>query len=1004
MHEKACSLAFDVGGVLATWIALVALENVVVAFLFDEQFVGSWETAHARHYAAPIAFALLLPVAVLAVAVARLMAARRTRLLGTTSALLGAWLAVGVSGGRHMESLFLRAPFVAVVSAISAGLAVVATRAARSWVRTPVRLAAVGAVTASLAWAADATVLPRLYPAFHAALLVLALAGWSSLSLILRPVRAARAVAVLGLLIAAFSALWAPHAARALAFDDNLRRVLLEHAPLLGRAVLAASYLAPPLPLDDEESRGDNRATEASARPTPAARTLDWTGHDIVLITVDALRADHVSSYGYKRATTPNIDRLAGLGTRFEHAYCPTPHTSYSVASMMTGKYMRPLLRMGATDAAETWADNLRRYDYKTAAFYPPAVFFIDEHRFRHMQANGLGFEYRKEEFASPELRAAQVAEYVANAPVDKPLFLWVHLFEPHEPYEKHPAHDFGGDESIDAYDSEIATADDVIGEIAAAVEKRQPGAVFLLSADHGEEFGDHGGRYHGTTVYEEQVRVPLIIVGPGVPSGVVDVPVQTIDLLPTTLKALAIPQSARVRGRDLGSLITRNVESSEQGLAFAESDDYTLVARGADRLVCVRKIGSCTLFDVSRDPHEARPILDKPARVQELRRLTAGVERENGTLEAREWPEALRRGSQGDIEAAEGVAALLDDARVDIRREAARCAFRLRANAIVAQLKRARDRDEDQDVKRWSGLALLRLGLSEHALDAADLLRNDNVTFRRAAALALAERGDARGEGELVARWEAAFLPGARDPGELDEARELLDAFAKIRAKTAAPALIKALDDVRLRTLVAVALAEIGDARASAPLLFTLAQERRFDARIQEARALSRLGVRESLLPSLRHFAGVPEPMLEGVALAYDLGLLVPARGGWSVRADAAEEKGAGSAAVAGHTVEVNIEGTGPARLLALARTTEMLREAGASDPALSVPFLVDGRLVNAVRRGDVWLAEVSEVGPRARVELVGDAILKFKALWIVRRANETSLSAADGGPPVRP
>ena len=92
------------------------------------------------------------------------------------------------------------------------------------------------------------------------------------------------------------------------------------------------------------------------------------------------------------------------------------------------------------------------------------------------------------------------------------PLFLWVHFFEPHEPYVVHPDHLFTGGRSADedAYDGEIATADDGIGRIVRLLRARRPGAVVIVTADHGEEFGDHGGRYHGTTVYEEQVRVPL--------------------------------------------------------------------------------------------------------------------------------------------------------------------------------------------------------------------------------------------------------------------------------------------------------------------------------------------------------------------------------------------------------------------------------------------------------------------------------------------------------------
>jgi arylsulfatase A-like enzyme len=718
--ERAGSVDFvaDVGGVMAMWIVMFALENIVVGVGFQAQFAGSWEMAHARYYLTPIAIAAALPLALLAVAVGRLVAARNERAVAALAALIGATVAVLVSTGRHLESNLVRVPFVALVSFAAGAGAIFLVR--RAPLDRPRILAGLGLVVAVLAWVADVTVLPRLYPAFHALLLGIALAGWATTFLLVRGDRGSRPFWFLALGIAVFAVAWTPRAARAVTGDDNLRRVLVEHAPVLGRAVLLASRIAPPPAMADDASEAST--TSAVVHPKAAARSLDWTGRDIVVVTIDALRADHVSSYGYGRATTPNIDRLAARGVRFDHAYCPTPHTSYSVTSMMTGKYMRPLLTMGVGDDSETWAGYLRRYGFRTAAFYPPAVFFIDEHRFRRMKAEGLGFEYRKEEFAAPDLHRKQIADYVANAPHDKPLFLWVHLFEPHEPYVKHPEHTFGsGEETVDAYDSEVATADAEVGNIVDVVEKRRPGAVIVVSADHGEEFGDHGGRYHGTTVYEEQVRVPLVVVGPGIAPGVVNAPVQTIDLLPTTLAALDVPLPARVRGRDLGALLAgasrggasaaSAPNAAEEGLAYAETDDYTLVARGDERLVCVRKIASCTLFDVRLDPLEMKPIGDRPARVQELRKLTAAIERENGKLETNALPEALRRGLQGDRDAAEDVAALFDDARVDIRREAARCAFGLRAPGMAPALRRAVVKDEDDVVRTWSGLALVRLG-----------------------------------------------------------------------------------------------------------------------------------------------------------------------------------------------------------------------------------------------------------------------------------------------------
>jgi len=961
-HPRALrpTVVTDVGLVLLAWIVLVGLETLVVGLGFREQFVGSWEMAHARYHVSPIAVGLGLPLALGAVGLGHLFAARQVRALGLLGAAGGAVAGWGVSSGRHLASLALRVPFVVVV-AVAAG-ALVAIAARRAPLDRPRILAAAGAALATAAWLADAIVLPRLYPAFHAALLALLLAGSALTTLALRRQRGWRPLAIGAFVLAAACAFLVPRSARAITGDDNLRRVLVEHAPLLGRAVRFASLIAPPPPIEDD---AETSLTAALVHPTSARRALDWTGHDLVVVTIDALRADHVSAYGYGRATTPNIDKLAARGARFEHAYCPTPHTSYSVTSMMTGKYMRPLLALDAGADSETWAGYLRRYDFRTAAFYPPAVFFIDEHRFRHMKEQGLGFEYRKEEFAAPELRRQQIATYVAEAPKDKQLFLWVHLFEPHEPYVQHPEHSFGSGDSMDAYDSEIATADAELGSIVDVVEKRRPGAVFVVSADHGEEFGDHGGRYHGTTVYEEQVRVPLVVVAPGVAPSVVSAPVQTIDLLPTTLAALDVPQPARIRGRDLGELLAGRAPANEEGLAFAETDDYTLLARGADRLVCMRKIASCTLFDIAKDPRQKSPIGDRPERVLELRKLTAAIERENGKLEAPALPEALRRGLQGDQDAAEDVATLFGDARVDIRREAARCAFRLRAPSMKPQLQRALASDEDEQVKRWSALGLMRLGVLDARAAAEPALHGTNPRLRLAAAVAFAEQGDGRGDEELFARWNAAFVPGAKTPGDLEEARELLNAIAKLKPRGRSLPLAISLEDVRLRPYVAETLGAIGDPQASGILLTTFAEERYVDIRPKEARALLSLGVREGMAAPLRRFAGVPDPMLEAVAIARDAGLLEAATGGWKL--------GAATLPSSSHVdAEVTVPGTGPARLLAIGLGK------GPSGQ-------VDGQAVTLVPHGTVWTVELPALGARAHVELEDVA-----AFWIVRRAPE--------------
>jgi arylsulfatase A-like enzyme len=879
----------DAAAVVVAWAALILAENVALGFLWREQFSAAWEVSFARNTVVPIAVAALAPAALAVVVPWRLVcsagrpdsagrvgqakAAASRRARRACAALLaagGAATAIGVSTGRHFHAFPLRAAFVAAVAAALGAFGWWAAPRIGRAAQRPGWLAAGGIVLAASAWAADEYVLPRLYPAFHTALLVAALLGAAAAGLAWRepggePSRRSRVFALaVGVAVAACAA-GSPNATRALERASNVRIVLVEHAPILGRAVELATAMS--TPAADEGSA----AAAATQTPGEVARSLDWSGHDVVLVSVDALRADHVSAYGYARPTTPNLDGLAREGALFEHAYCPTPHTSYSVTSMMTGKYLRPLLALGLGDDSETWAEDLRRYGWRTAAFYPPAVFFIDEDRFPRFEASHLGFEYAKVEFADPALRERQLADYLDGAPAGTPLFLWVHFFEPHEPYVPHADHVFTGGASpdIDLYDGEVATADDGIGRVVRLVRSRRPGAVVIVTADHGEEFGEHGGRYHGTTVYEEQVRVPLVVVGPGVRAASrIRAVAQTIDLLPTALSALGLPRPARVRGRDLGPLLGANAAPADPGFAFAETDDYALVAAGRDRLVCQRRAAACALYAPDDDPLERRDLAAQaPARYGELRATMRAVERDHGRYESagNAWPEALRRGLQGDAEAAADVAALLDDANLTIRRKAAEVSFELHAAAVAPQVRRALANDEDEEVRRWAALALVRMGEPPPPL-AETLLADPSREWRRPAALALGERGDARACEELSVWW-TDVQPRPKGQGsagadgepprlavDLAQAESMLVATSKPRCRGAVGALVRALDDVRARPYVADALGSIGDDRARAPLLALLAAEPYVTTRPHEARALLALGVHDWTAPT-------PEP-----------------------------------------------------------------------------------------------------------------------------------------------
>ena len=866
-------------------VALAAVELAVVLLARRSVVASVWEVQNGALFLLPAWLGLGVVIGGAAAALvhaSRQSCGRAERaLMAVCVAAAAGAVAWGVGGGRHLSTLPARGGFTLALAAVSG---------AALWLGLPVlgRLsrrfsgwAAVGMVAVSLfASLANAWVLPRLYLAFHiglfgiAALAAALAAIWGAGALSLsrsRPLAAVVALVVMAL-VASFAV--RPAALRLAGFD-NFRLLLVDHAPASGQVVRGLARLAPPPPLQDDCPAGDCGAT----RPPGAKSPLRWQGRDLLLVTIDALRADHVGSYGYARKTTQHIDALSEQGAVFEYAYAATPHTSYSVSSLMTGKYMRPLLLQGMGEDSDTLAGLLRAYGYRTGGFYPPAVFFIDRKRFESFEKAGFGFEYRKVEFLEGQGRVDQVRSYLSGLKQDQRCFVWVHLFGPHEPYVADPRFSFGA-RDVDRYDSEIAAADATLGSIVKAFRARSPKGVVIVTADHGEEFGDHGGRYHGTTAYEEQVRVPLVVSAPGsVEPRRIRQLVQTIDILPTVLGALAIPIPPRVRGRDLGSLLAGRPGDPE-GLAMAESEEQIMLGRGPHRLICERKIGACRMFDVAKDPGQTRDITTSEAeiartlraRMHELASSHGRFEVQGLRADGRGWPAAIVRAGAGDPDAAEELASLLDDADVNVRRRAAELLFQMRRKETAAALRLALGRDEDETVRRWTALALTRLG--QGAPLVVELLRGDDLRWKRFAALALAESGDRRGGAVLVEWW--------KDKEERDFARsvELLEAFVEIKEKDAVWPLTKSLGDVRLRPHIADTLAALGEEGARVSLARAFRQERYQGARVALANAVVKLDGGPEIAPAMVRFLGVPDPLPGGLGLAADAGILMSVGG----------------------------------------------------------------------------------------------------------------------------
>jgi choline-sulfatase len=284
---------------------------------------------------------------------------------------------------------------------------------------------------------------------------------------------------------------------------------------------------------------------------------------NVLLVTIDTLRADALGSYG-GRAATPNLDRLAESGLRFTFAHAHAVMTLPSHSSILTGRYpfehgVRDNAGYRLDDKTETLAELARRGGLATGAFV--GAFPLDR-QFGLTQ----GFDVYRDvggrmvaqgDFAFTERRAEDVVSD-ARAWIDTQQgkwFAWVHVFDPHAAYAPPPP--FDAEYRSDPYAGEVAYVDHALGALLDTARRSPRPTLVIVTADHGEGLGEHGEATHGTFAYESTLRVPLIVaqIGPGAASGpgrTVDAAVQHIDIVPTVVDALELRGADGLPGRTL--------------------------------------------------------------------------------------------------------------------------------------------------------------------------------------------------------------------------------------------------------------------------------------------------------------------------------------------------------------------------------------------------------------------------------------------------------------------
>ncbi len=370
--------------------------------------------------------------------------------------------------------------------------------------------------------------------------------------------------------------------------------------------------------------------------PRPAIR-------NVLLISIDTLRADHVSAYGFPRPTTPSIDALAREGVLFKDVHTPVPMTLPAHVSMLTGTLppthgLRDNMLNRLPEGSLTLAEMLKAKGFTTGAIVST---FVLDRRFGTSQ----GFDSYDDRFQAVHKigdlserkgdETTRVARDWLDGHKDKPFFLFVHFYDPHDPYE--PPEPFASQWKGQPYEGEVAFADHCVGQV---LEKlRQLGlydsTLIVVTGDHGEMLGEHGELNHGFFIYEGALRVPLIVRVPRAEAAPrqVDLPVSLIDIVPTVLSLVGAEVPKDVQGVDLSPWLAGRGAGGGARPLYAETVTPTRYY-GASSLLGVIVDGwkyiettRPELYDLRSDPVEAVNLLERePARADALARTLVAI------------------------------------------------------------------------------------------------------------------------------------------------------------------------------------------------------------------------------------------------------------------------------------------------------------------------------------------------------------------------------------------
>ncbi len=370
----------------------------------------------------------------------------------------------------------------------------------------------------------------------------------------------------------------------------------------------------------------------SDAPAAPVAPSADGV-RNVLILSIDCLRADHLSAYGYSRPTSPNIDRFAAESLLFENAYSQGTNTGHSFTSMYRSSYADDIFDERVPSFARLMRDRGYTAQFVNAIRTDAWLNANQWNKYREIMAEFDDVHDEGERFWNAETLTDRAIETIDQQPAGAPHLTWVHYFDCHRPRRRHAEHDFGRSRA-GVFDSNVAYVDEHIGRLFDHLRDtgRLDNTIVFIIADHGEAFMEHGAVDHSNKPYNNNTLVPLIVRAPGVTPARFAPPCGLVDVGPTALGFVGAPIPEFYRGVDLvaaarGGGPPQRIVVSETPRNLIESSFYSwaLVDWPYKILWDVRS-NTTEVFDLATDPGEQRNLVDRDPALAARMRQTLGA------------------------------------------------------------------------------------------------------------------------------------------------------------------------------------------------------------------------------------------------------------------------------------------------------------------------------------------------------------------------------------------